>query len=525
MFRKFGGAFLTLAISLTAIQGCGSDTKDPQGSTTNETTVTQLTVSPSNTEITSGMALSSPLTVEFRNANNNLVTSATGTVLATTANNATLDGRTTVTATNGRAHFSDLVIHGVVGETYTITFTAGTLNTSVDVTVTDCVFDGRLATPEAPTRTSLGPIAMGGLGTAKGHSIVLAPCGALATGANDQGQLGTGNLDAAERFTPLATQPPFVKLAANENSGVGLASNGDVYTWGTGASLGYVGSDACGNATGLACETTPSRVDLGAALTIVDADVGLDHTVVITEGGAGLAWGRNSFAQAGDTHGDLSTSLTPHIMWSNLNVTSVAAGFYHTLVLTEDGAVFTWGASRYGELGYPTDQTCVQDLPCSDTPKPVQFPSEVDVVAIAAGDAHSLAATAADEVWTWGDNSNGELGIGSSGSSSETPQRVLTGVDVISMAAGSFHNLVLASDGRLFAWGSNSNGQLGDGTTTRVTSPKLVARTNFVHVEAAGSLSHAYTEDGELYVWGEATSNLGMPWDRRLLEPTRWGEP
>src|SRR5579875_2311898 len=134
----------------------------------------------------------------------------------------------------------------------------------------------------------------------------------------------------------------------------------------------------------------------------------------------------------------------------------VSAGSRHSLALKEDGTVWGWGSNVDGQLG---------DGPGLATT--ISFPVQVigiTAAAVAAGYGHSLAVDSDGTVWAWGDNSVGELGDGTT-TDRNTPVQV-SGLDnVIGIAAGASHNLAVKSDGTVWAWGSNDMGQLGNGDT------------------------------------------------------------
>src|SRR5450759_2553757 len=216
--------------------------------------------------------------------------------------------------------------------------------------------------------------------------------------------------------------------------------------------------------------------------------------------GSAWAWGDNGFGQLGN--GTTTNSSTPIAVSlpGGTTVTAIAGGGYHSLALTPSGQMLAWGANGLGQLGNGTTAD-------SNTPVAVSLPSGTTVTAIAGGGQHSLALTSAGQVLAWGYNSDGELGNGTTTNSS-TPVAVSlpSGTTVIAIAGGGQHSLALTSSGQVLAWGYNEAGQLGNGTTTsQSNTPVAVSLPSGTTVTAiAGGFSHslALTSTGQVLAWG-----------------------
>ncbi|WP_345338580.1 putative Ig domain-containing protein [Planotetraspora kaengkrachanensis] len=157
--------------------------------------------------------------------------------------------------------------------------------------------------------------------------------------------------------------------------------------------------------------------------------------------------------------------------------------------------VYAWGDNYVGQLGIGS---------AANSPSPVAVQHAFgQVTQIAAGDDHSLAVRTDGTVWAWGDNTNGELGDGGFAAPSSVPVQVSGLTGIVQVAAGNALSLALRSDGTVWAWGNNGHGQLGDGTTTtRRTPVKVAGLTGVTQIAAAGFHSLALRSDGTVRAWG-----------------------
>lgn len=164
-------------------------------------------------------------------------------------------------------------------------------------------------------------------------------------------------------------------------------------------------------------------------------------------------------------------------------VTALKASESFAMALKSDGTVWSWGDNSYGQLG--NGSTLGETVPV-----PVQGLTKVKE--IATGPSHALALREDGSVWAWGQNGYGQLGNGTS-NSNDIPVQVPGISNVIAIAAGSSHSLALTSDGTVWAWGNNANGRLGDGTTSiRYRPVPISGLTNVVSI-CAGYCISAYS--------------------------------
>ncbi len=146
------------------------------------------------------------------------------------------------------------------------------------------------------------------------------------------------------------------------------------------------------------------------------------------------------------------------------SLSAALGGANPAIAATPSGGVYAWGDNSNGQLGNGK-------LSNSSTPVAITLPNGVTATAIAAGGYHSLAIGSDGKVYAWGFNGDGQLGTGTT-TDSHTPVLVNppTGLTATAIAAGGFHSLAIGSDGNAYAWGSNLYGQLGNGTTAAILS-------------------------------------------------------
>jgi alpha-tubulin suppressor-like RCC1 family protein len=179
------------------------------------------------------------------------------------------------------------------------------------------------------------------------------------------------------------------------------------------------------------------------------------------------------------------------------NIIKIAAGGNHGLAIQNGGTVYAWGNNNKGQLGVGDKITFAYGA------KQISPSILNSVTAIAAGNEHSLAVNGGT-VYAWGENSNGQLG-NDSNTPSYTPVQVISATipTITTVAAGAQHSLALASDKTVWAWGANTYGQLGTGNNDASKVPvKITSLTDVKAIAANGDYSLALKTDGTVWAWG-----------------------
>jgi hypothetical protein len=298
-------------------------------------------------------------------------------------------------------------------------------------------------------------------------------------------------------------------VSAGEGFGVAVSAAGNVYTWGEGdnGQLGHGDEDS---------RLIPKQVRALAGHRICSVATSFSHCLAVTERGEVFSWGWNCEGQCG--HGSKGgDQLLPRRAeaLTGVRARSASAGIFHSLVVTEEGTVYSFGGGSRGQLGHGT-------LDDRYDPAIVATLRHVRIVATAAGDHHSIALTADGAVFSWG------LDV-------TLPEKVdaLCGLNVCAVVAADYASCALTATGELFTWGDGECGKLGHGDEAEQPAPKRVEALRdecVVAVTCGKRHTVAVVRGGGVFGWGyvgglgmpEAAANMGNNGDECVFSPSRY---
>ena len=247
---------------------------------------------------------------------------------------------------------------------------------------------------------------------------------------------------------------------------------------------------------------TPTQVTNDTDFTYVSA--GSYHSCALRDGGTLWCWGGNQYEQRG--FGGSDDQLIPAQVGGGSDWTSVSASFAHTCGIREDQTLWCWGGgNERGQLGVGTTESRAT---------PTRVGTQADWTLVSSGRRHTCGIRGDGTLWCWGSNGNGQLGQGS-GSSNEylVPTQVGGHTDWGSVVAFNYHTCGIREGGTLWCWGWNDFGQVGQGNTDDWESPQQVDADAEWESTATGSTSHscAIRTAGTLWCWGRgAEGRLGL---------------
>ena len=353
------------------------------------------------------------------------------------------------------------------------------------------------------------------------HSLAVKNDGTMwAWGRNNYYQVGDGGATGGNRTTPqlIAPDHEWTRVAACLTHSAAIHANGTLWTWGRN-NYGQLGQG----------DTVDVQVPKLASTDNdwVDVQAGYAHMVALKSNGTLWICGSENYGVFGNGAGFANNGVRPTFrqIGTDTDWARVAVGYIHILALKTDGSLWVWGTNYYGGLGIAglaTGSGNGKDVP-------TRLGTDNDWVSIACGAYYSLGIKRDTSLWAWGQNTFGQIGDGTTTSTNNKLTPVRIGDGWATVAGGIDHSLGVKTDGTLWAWGRNNAGQLGDGATSTAsnyaTTPKWIGSDyDWAFVKAASSnldaaTSYGVKEDGSLWIWGR--NNYGQVGNGNTTNQTR----
>jgi alpha-tubulin suppressor-like RCC1 family protein len=325
-------------------------------------------------------------------------------------------------------------------------------------------------------------------------------------GRNNFGQVGDNT--TATRSTPrqeFTSDSNWQRISVGTQHAAAIKTDGTLWTWGDNTS-GQLGDNT------IVHKSTPKQFNISGGIIFgwKQISCGNGHTVALANDGTLWCWGRNSYGQVGDnttqprsTPRQISAGATGITGW-----TQVSAGAFHTVAIRNDGTLWSWGYNYYGVVGDNTSGNLAnrltprQELTSSTNWRQVNFSS---------GSYTTSAIKTDGTLWCWGYNAAGQVGDNTILNRS-TPRQISAGASRITgwkQTSSSLNNTAaIRTDGTLWVWGRNSYGQVGDntaGSTIYRSTPiqEFTGSNNWKQVSTGSANTIGLKTNGTLWVWGD----------------------
>jgi alpha-tubulin suppressor-like RCC1 family protein len=347
--------------------------------------------------------------------------------------------------------------------------------------------DGTTTSKSSPVQVGTG---WAKVGCGSSHTMAVTATGALfGWGDNSFGQLGTNNTTSRSSPVQIGALADWANVWCGDGAysfTIALKTDGTLWSWGYGT-YGMLGSGSTSN------RSSPMQIGSGTYWTEVSA--GTKHVLARRSDNTLWAWGQNQYGELGQ--GAAGSGFSSPIQVGSGTYKAISAGGSTSMAIGSDDCLYAWGSNQNGVFGPITGS-------------PAQVGSDTNWSTVSCGSNHAHALKTDGTLWGWGANNTGQLGSGATSSYlSISPVKI--GTQIWSkLCAGCSSSFAIRSDGKLFGWGQNDSGELGQGDTTFRNSPVQIGSSSWTFIEAArGSRGNpqsgrafAIRGDGSLWAWG-----------------------
>lgn len=357
-------------------------------------------------------------------------------------------------------------------------------------------------------------------------------------GWNSNGQLGNNSADNEDHTYPVAVYTTGTQMdgkaiksiSAGSDSTCAIDSDDKAYCWG-GNGEGELGNNLYPTPSYVPSPVTTTGTAMDGK-TFLSISVGEDHACAVASDHQAYCWGADYDHQLGNIPGGESHTAVAVYTGGTLNgktVKYMSTSSRHTCVIASDDKAYCWGDNGYGGLGNNDDSS-------SAAPVAVDMSGAISgktIKSIAVGTYHTCAIASDGQAYCWGWNNYGQLGNNTIPVNSLVPAPIVTagtpldGKTILSISASgsSYHTCAIAYDNKVYCWGENSNGAVGDGTqgvgnnkllpTAVLTSGALSGKTiKYISAGGGNDYTLAIDSDGKAYSWGgDEYGQLGRSWD------------
>jgi alpha-tubulin suppressor-like RCC1 family protein len=319
------------------------------------------------------------------------------------------------------------------------------------------------------------------------HFIAIKTDGTLwAWGLNNYGQLGDGTYDNKSIPVQIGIETDWQKISAGNNHNLVIKNDGSLWSWGQNDE-GQLGVGTFIN------KNTPTQI--GTENNWLSISTGYAHNIAVKKDGTLWAWGLNGNGQLG--LGDMSNHNVPSKVGMSIDWQNAICGGFNTIAKKSDGTLWFWGRNFEGEAGNGTN-TLREVNPIS-----IFSQKYMEYNNISVGYMHTMVVKPNGTLWTWGLNSDYQLGDGTP-TDKNIPTAIGSSTNWKTVSGGTEYTVAIKTDGTLWSWGSNVSGQLGFGVSgSKKSNPTQIGTdVNWQSISARGNHTIAMKKDGTLWTWG-----------------------